>query len=148
MKSYINAIFFLVVINAAHGAEVEVVSELDTSKGNLKLFQKREKPTSFADYSIELNGKVIIKADSQSKRIVSFYPEKKPEYIVVQIITGGSGCPATYKVIDLTFKEPNVTELFGNCSDYIKTEYLSNRKIKLIVGGEAWLYSDGKFKEK
>lgn len=148
MKVCMKLLTFLLFTNIAYAAKIEIISELQTSKGTLTIVQKREKPSSFADHSIELNGNEIIKSDSQKKKIVGAFPKKNPKYIVIQIITGGSGCPATYKVIDFTYSEPNINELFANCSDYIKTKYLSNGNIQLTVGGKIWVYSKGEFSEK
>ena len=140
-KLFVIIVANILIFNVANSNEV--ITGYETSKGTLKLIELREKPSNFIEYSISLNGKVIVISDSQIKKIIGAYPETKPTIFIVKVITGGSGCPATYLVIDLNSPKSIVKELFANCSDIAKVKYYPNNVIKMTNGGEKWNYENG-----
>ena len=130
--------------------KTEVEEEAKTVNGVLQVLRETEDGRRFK-YVVMLQGKVLVEKDSQIKSIKSVYPNKTAaRLILLEIITGGSGCPAHYRVVEIKADGgANVTNEFGICSDLAKTAYENGAwRIDLPRFGGAsaasWFYRDGK----
>ena len=101
-------IFILLIGNSCTANEEFNTNNLVTIKGKLIIFKKFYKKGILPDYIVKLDDRIIIPATLESTKIIKGYPVSNPKYIVLQLITGGSGCPAYYKVIDLSLNKVNI----------------------------------------
>ncbi|MXN67476.1 hypothetical protein GR183_21425 [Stappia sp. GBMRC 2046] len=71
---------------------------------------------------------------------------------IIGFSSGGSGCPAIYRIVDLTFGSPILSQQFGSCSDTPIFQIVEG-KIQIDfpafgeVPAERWVYSDSKLKQ-
>lgn len=70
-------------------------------------------------------------------------------YVAIQLASGGSACPATYRVIDLSGPFPRLTDEFGTCSDIPEFKVGKDGALKVAMpkfdgkGKEAFTVADG-----
>ncbi|MDH5778181.1 MAG: hypothetical protein OEZ33_08215 [Gammaproteobacteria bacterium] len=119
-----------------------VEHEVDTIRGRLQIVKKPTELEYFPDYGLVLGGREIIPFSPEKLKLIGAYPKKKPLYFVVQVLTGGSGCPAYYKVLDTSQVETILKETFANCSDIIQVKHVENGRLMLTIGGEYWTYEN------
>ncbi len=99
---------------------------------------------------ITLDGKVLDEPGYEVISIAASYPEKGPARVVLlELTTGGSGCPAFYQVVEIK-EDGSVlrSEEFGNCSPKARPSFTRGvLRIDLprIAGAtaESWRYQDG-----
>lgn len=123
--------------------------DIKTNKADVKLLGH---PGNFS-YEILVNGKSVLKEDGQ---IMSFkfnehndsYFWGDNEYIIVEITTGGSGCPAFFRVLDPNNEQNQLTKEFGTCSDSPRITESKNGLILSFPTRETdinrvWKYANG-----
>ena len=133
-------------------AETTVEGEIHTVRGKLEVLREVKSPDSFPDYRVVIDGQTVIESDSQIKSIVASYPENAPaKLILIQIVSGGSGCPYSHSVIEV--KEIGKVIV----SDGIESCFLIAGKPVLKTDGwvihfypagglytDTWIYQNGK----
>jgi len=101
---------------------------------------------------VSLAGRPLFEeAEDESVSIAAAHPEKGPARVVLlQLNTGGSGCPSFYQVVEVKDDGAAVrSPRFGNCSPLARSSYVGavlRIDIPKIGGAAAqsWSYSDGK----
>ncbi|WP_237057094.1 hypothetical protein [Microbulbifer sediminum] len=126
---------------------------IESNKIDVKLVSD---PDSWT-YEIFLNGESALKADGQmlafmfNERDDSYFWGNK-EYLVVQVTTGGSGCPAFFRILDPDKEQNRLTEEFGTCSDAPSVSESGNSLIFTFPTHEpsvnrTWKYENGVLSE-
>lgn len=75
-------------------------------------------------------------------------PLERPQWILVKRETGGTACPASFRVLDVSGDEPVLSQDFGTCSDALTVETMA-RGIKVTmprwngVGKAVWTWKNG-----
>ena len=120
--------------------------QLNTVAGRLAITQSGDMPVF--EFHITLNGNdLFTDNDDQSLNTVLVQPVEHPSLLVLQLSSGGTACPARYRLLDLGTKpKPFLSDEIGNCSDLVK---LVSQKNKLLlnfpkIGGaeaERWSYT-------
>ncbi|WP_193164873.1 hypothetical protein [Microbulbifer hainanensis] len=147
---FLVLVFVSLISSSAYSEELHIKS----NKVDVKLLSD---PDSWT-YEILMNGESALKDDGQ---ILSFMFNKSndsyfwgdKEYLIIQITTGGSGCPAFFRILDPNKEKNSLTEEFGTCSD---TPNISESENGLILSfptrepniNRVWRYENGVLSEK
>ena len=91
--------------------------ELETSIGRLSVTQEGD--TLAPTFHVSLNNSSLFTSDTGvSLSVIVEVPESKPSILVFMIETGGTGCPAVYRILDVASKpKPFLSDEIGNCSE-------------------------------
>ncbi len=153
LRAAILASLSLGYVNAHADVKTEVQGEVKTVDGVLQVLREIKDGDQF-QYVVILRGKVLVEKDSQIKKIKSVYPSNAAaKLILLEIDTGGSGCPLLYRVVEIkTDGHANVTDEFGTCGDLTKISFENDAwRIDFPRFGGApastWVYRDGKLIE-
>jgi hypothetical protein len=120
-----------------------------TPFGMLTLVTDYDKHVSY----LKLEDKIL--HESSDFLVLSFfYRESNFPYLFVVSETGGSGCPAFYRVFEIYVEQDSYkSEKIGNCSDIVDFEIRANgdKPVELLIKnkwrGQVWRYSDRKVEE-
>jgi hypothetical protein len=148
------SIVTLAAISHARGPRASPVRrdhEVTTIRGKLEI-QGIVSGPSMGQHQLTLDGKVTsVETEYGSVSIAASYPENAPARIVLlELSTGGSGCPSFYKVLEVKDDGSTVrSKEFGNCSPMARPSFVEGvlRVDIPKIGGakaEAWHYKDGK----
>lgn len=100
------------------------------------------------DHEIRLNGKTAERIHgANSVNVAGQYPPgSRPSVILLAVNSGGTGCPAMFRVLNLRgSSHPHITGEFGNCSDipeahwnngYLRLKFPKFRQAKAVV----WMF--------
>ena len=131
--------------------ELRTDSKVVTTHGKLEI-QRVESDEFASAYQLKLNGKVVgAETGNSIVAIAASYPEKEPARLVLlELGSGGSGCPAFFKVLEIKADGSTVrSKEFGNCSPMARPSF-SKGVLRIDIpkiGGapaQAWRYQDGK----
>lgn len=97
-------------------------------------------------FSLEIDGKEVLR--DEMSYTIDLQQTLAPGIGLLAFSSGGTACPALYRIIDLSGVQPILTEEFGNCSD-IPNVTLGNRGVQLVFPGgenpdETYVYAGGK----
>lgn len=130
---------------AAGDAEVRPVGEVETVAGTLRI-SRGARP-----HRITLAGRTVLEdRESGTVAIVAREPEEGPvRLLLLELGTGGSGCPAFHRVLDVSAAgHVAASPAFGNCSPLARARREGEAWIVELprFGGaaaESWSYSSG-----
>ncbi|OYD25729.1 hypothetical protein [Oceanimonas baumannii] len=87
--------------------------------------------------------------DYYSARVLKEYTTSDNKVSVIQLLTGGTGCPADHMLLVSHYHgQPLLTPTFGNCSDMIETK-VENGKIVMELPGkvdETWTWDNATYR--
>jgi hypothetical protein len=96
----------------AQGWDTEAVEHLQTAQGPLQIDQ-----VGAGGYRLFVAGHFIAELEAFSIDISSALPSTSPQYVLLEMNTGGGSCPHLYRLLDLTpGRKPYLSGEFGNCS--------------------------------
>jgi len=132
---------------AAGAAEVRY--EAATPAGAVQIVE-----ADFSDTRIVVDGAEVFR-DTENLNVFfgGFFPdERSARYVLLQHNTGGTACPAVYRVLDLGGAVPAVSPEFGTCSDVAEGRLdgaaLTVSMPDMRTGkAKAWVYADGRLAE-
>jgi len=149
-------ILVLVFAPAAQAKDLRTVVDkrlegtVPTVHGTLELY-RLEFEDGDRTYQIALDGKARYEENEYHiVEIAASYPEKEPARVMLlELVTGGSGCPMLYKVLEVKDDGSTVrTKEFGNCAMAHPsfTDGVLRIDIPKIGGAaaESWRYQNGK----
>lgn len=110
------------VAKSDYDVPVNKEQRLGTVQGERALAEIKSQGSSLPDgVNITLNG-VAIGADTENSfyGFEAAYPDaSRARLVLLEMATGGSGCPAFYRVIDIPVEgRPMVSESFGSCFEF------------------------------
>jgi hypothetical protein len=88
---------------------------LMTSKGLLEVTVPPNSDPMDALYAVKLAGREITVKQGAGIQFAFSYPETNPSLIVLQLLTGGNGCIASYQVLDLTTSKTLLSRETDDC---------------------------------
>ncbi|WP_298715910.1 hypothetical protein [uncultured Oceanisphaera sp.] len=83
--------------------------------------------------------------DYYSASVVKEYTTSDNKVSVIQLVTGGTGCPAMHMLlVSHHHSQPLITPSFGTCSDLIDTKTEGSKIIMELPGkpGETWIWDN------
>jgi hypothetical protein len=131
-------------------ADKDLEEKVTTIRGTLELYRLEFEDGDHA-YQIALDGKALYEEkEYHIVAIAGSYPETGPARVVLlELTTGGSGCPMLYKVVEVKDDGSAVrSKQFGNCA-MARTSFTDGvLRIDIPkIGGaaaESWRYQNGK----
>lgn len=126
-------------------ATVRVQDEVETVGGTLQVARVARR------YRLTLAGRTVLEdRESGTVAIVAREPKDGPaRLLLLELGTGGSGCPAFHRVLDVTGAgQVTASPPFGNCSPLARTRREGDAWIVDLpaIGGaaaESWAYENG-----
>ncbi|MFL5359088.1 hypothetical protein [Archangium sp.] len=126
-------------------------AEVATVRGTLEVYRLDFEDGGHTN-QLSLAGKVLFEEPAyESLSITASYPEPGPARVVLlELSSGGTGCPSFYKVIELKDDGSAVrSKKFGNCSPLAQPSFTDGALLINIpkIGGAAaqsWRYQNGK----
>ena len=126
--------------------EPNVIDSIETTGGTLEIIE-----TGQYSYKLVLAGKVLASERAETLDIAASFPETgTPTLVVLEIGSGGSSCPAMYKVVSAPASLPaQITQAFGTCSDEPELSF-RNGVLRmefpqyLEARPEVWLYDSNR----
>lgn len=106
---------------AASGLAVSVADHdaLATARGELRVL----KPDLDSHVVLIAGEEALRESDALRLSVAWRQPERGPAtLVVIQVDSGGTACPAMYRLIDLSRPQRFVSPKFGNCSDVPRFE--------------------------
>jgi hypothetical protein len=130
---------------AGGDAKVRVADEVDTVGGTLRVSREARR------HRVTLRGRTVLEdRESGTVAIVGREPkEGAARLILLELGTGGSGCPAFHRVLDVSGAgQVTASAPFGNCSPLARARWEGGDWIVDLprFGGaaaESWTYSGG-----
>jgi hypothetical protein len=139
------ALLAVLVGLAAGDADVRVADEVETVGGTLRVARESRL------HRVTLGGRTVLEdRESGTVAIVAREPKEGPaRLLLLELGTGGSGCPAFHRVLDVTAAgQVTASASFGNCSPLARARWEGGAWIVDLprFGGaaaESWTYADG-----
>lgn len=122
---------------------IKILHSFSTAKGRVDIVNAKYNLGKFQFH----NGKQILLDNKPIGEVIQFklgdiklLPNKESIFIFIQVLSGGSGCPANYLLVDLTKSKARVLDIFGNCSDIHSVSLKENNNLLIKIGNEFWSY--------
>ncbi|HXH69355.1 MAG TPA: hypothetical protein VNI60_03310 [Pyrinomonadaceae bacterium] len=125
-----------------------------TKAGNLILTKSED-----SLFQIKIGDEVLFESQTEFGTVAGKYTLNNPKFILLSIGENALACATHFYIVDVSKKEPAITEAFGNCSPAPKILFQNQTLIVKFPDGrknksdykygaaETWQYRNGKLKK-